>query len=221
MNNSELSLTLFFMLLSISIGVVLVNSPLNAKAQNNVLSQNGVGAAEQETEQGQVLTQNNQVVSEDNSILSGNHLLCQSMDDPNVVSSLCSSKGIIELPRLTDEDVAPLYVTITTTTTFPCGTEGFPCPLYMAIINVLDDNRQGVNAVGTMVGEAQLFTVVDVPIGDYELYTVPFYTLWGVPENTYSGDCVQSQSDPQFCNGTMTEQGGNVKINYHFTGEEE
>jgi hypothetical protein len=81
MNKSKSSLTVFFMLLTISIGLVSVNSPLNAKAQNNVLSQNGVGEAEQETEQGQSSAQDNQIVSGDSSILSGNNLGCQSMDN--------------------------------------------------------------------------------------------------------------------------------------------
>jgi len=47
-------LTAFFILLTLSNVLVSINSPLNAMAQDNALSQNGLGAAEQETEQGQL-----------------------------------------------------------------------------------------------------------------------------------------------------------------------
>ena len=131
MNKSKLSLTVFFMLLTISIGLVSVNSPLNAKAQNSALSQDGSGAAEQETEQGQVSTQDNQIVSGDRSILSGNNLLCQSMEDSNVVPSLCSQDGLSKPPPTSpNRDRAPLHVTVTTTTTPLCGT-GIPLVLYI------------------------------------------------------------------------------------------
>jgi hypothetical protein len=52
----SLSLTIFIITLTLSIGLVSVNSALTAKAQNSALSENGAVAAEQETELGQSLT---------------------------------------------------------------------------------------------------------------------------------------------------------------------
>ena len=96
-----------------------------------------------------------------------------------------------------------------------------PCPVYWVIINVLDENRRNVNAVASLIYGGDLLTV-DIPIGSFELYIEPYRSLlWGFPQITYSGDCVQSQSDPQYCKGTMTKQGGHVKINFHFNEEEE
>ena len=204
------------MILTLSIGLVSVNSPLSVKAQNNAISQNGGGAAEQEIKQGQSSTQNNRIISGDSSILSGNNLLCQAMEH-SVVPSLCSADGLSEPPPTSpNQDRAPLHITVTTTTTPLCGTGDPPCPQYVVLINVLDENRQNVNAVASWVIGREQFTV-DTPIGAYELYTVPLRApLWDFPQITYSGDCVQNQSDPQFCKGSMSEQGGHVNINFHF-----
>ena len=68
---SRFSLTIFFILLTLSIRIVSVNLPVTAKAQNSVLSHNGAGSAEQDTEQEQSSEQNGQVVSGENNILSG------------------------------------------------------------------------------------------------------------------------------------------------------
>jgi hypothetical protein len=217
----RLSLTAFFIVLTLSIGLVSVNFPLTVKAQNNELSQNGNGNAEQETGQVQSSSQNGQVVSGEGNTLSGNNLLCQSMEDSKIVPSLCSPDGLSELPPTSpDRDLALLNVTVTTTTTSPCGPESFHCPFYLMHIIIFDENQKPVTSVDDVISVSQQLYYVDVPIGAYELYAVPIYTLWGFPENTFSGDCVQSQSDPQYCKGTMTEQGGHVKINYHFDGED-
>ena len=84
-------LTAFFILLTLSIGLVSINSPLIAKAQNNALSQDGDGAAEQQTEQEQSSTEDNQVISGDTSILSGNSVLCQNQEnsDSTIFEGVC------------------------------------------------------------------------------------------------------------------------------------
>lgn len=81
-------MTVFFIVLTLSIGLVSVNSPLYVKAQNNALSQNGNGEAEQGTGQVQASDQDNQVVSGDSSVLSGNNLLCQTMENSDSIGSL-------------------------------------------------------------------------------------------------------------------------------------
>jgi hypothetical protein len=59
----RLSLSAFFIVLTLSIGLVSVNSPLTAKAQNSALSQSADGNEEQETGQSQSSEQNGQVIS--------------------------------------------------------------------------------------------------------------------------------------------------------------
>ncbi len=57
LNAKKSSLTIFFMLLTLSIGLVSVNLPLTVKAQTNALSQTGNGYSEQETKLGQSFEQ--------------------------------------------------------------------------------------------------------------------------------------------------------------------
>ncbi len=90
-------LTIFFMLLTISIGLVSVNLPLAAEAQNSALSQNGGGAAEQDTEKSQSSEQNGQVISGDSSIASGNNLSCEDQAISDTFSerlNICDIDGI-------------------------------------------------------------------------------------------------------------------------------
>ena len=88
------ALTFFFMLLTISIGLVSVNTPLTVKAQNSILSQSGDDSeAVQETGQDQSSNQDGQVVSGDGSFLSGNNLLCQDQDSSIGDSNICPPIG--------------------------------------------------------------------------------------------------------------------------------
>jgi hypothetical protein len=81
LNTKRLSLTLFFILLTLSTGLVSVNLPLTVMAQNSALSQSGSGNhAEQETNQAQSSDQDNQVISGDTNLLSGNNVLCQNQE---------------------------------------------------------------------------------------------------------------------------------------------
>lgn len=81
MNTKRLSLSVFFLLLTFSIGLVSVNLPISSYAQNNALSQIGNGKAIQDNIQSQLSNQDNQIVLGDSSILSGNNLNCQNQDN--------------------------------------------------------------------------------------------------------------------------------------------
>ena len=94
LNIKRLTLTVLFMFLTLSIWLVSVNSPLSVKAQNNAISQNGAGAAEQETKQGQSSTQDSQIVSGDGSILSGNNVLCQDQENSETVQALTGTCNV-------------------------------------------------------------------------------------------------------------------------------
>ena len=72
---------MFFILLTLSIGLVSVNLPLSSYAQDNVLGQDGNGLADKGTEQLQSSKQDGQVVSGDSSVLSGNNLVCQDQEN--------------------------------------------------------------------------------------------------------------------------------------------
>jgi hypothetical protein len=88
MTLKRLSLTLFFILLTLSIGLVSVNLPLPVKAQNTDLYQSGNGDSEQQTEQSQSYEQDGQVISGYSSILSGNNRLCENQDNSEQVQEL-------------------------------------------------------------------------------------------------------------------------------------
>jgi hypothetical protein len=88
LNIKRLRLTVLFTILTLTIGLVSVNSPLSVKAQDNALSQNGAGVAEQETEQLQSSNQDGQVVSGESSIASGNNILCEAIDNSNSFTGL-------------------------------------------------------------------------------------------------------------------------------------
>ena len=77
MTVKRLSLTAFFISLTLSIGLVSVNLPLAVYAQNNIQTQEGEGAAKENTEQSQSSKQNGQVLSGKILILSGNDVQCQ------------------------------------------------------------------------------------------------------------------------------------------------
>ena len=58
-----MSLIAFFVVLTLSIGLVSVNLPLTVKAQNSALSQDIGGVAEQSKGQRQSSIQDNQIIS--------------------------------------------------------------------------------------------------------------------------------------------------------------
>jgi hypothetical protein len=73
------------MILTFSTGLVSVNLPVTANAQNNTLSQRGNGNSDQQTEQLQSSEQNSQVGSGDSSILSGNNVFCQNISQNEIM----------------------------------------------------------------------------------------------------------------------------------------
>src|SRR5918994_489697 len=107
----RLSLTVLFVILTLSIGLVSVTLPLSSYAQNSALSQKGNGDSEQDIEQSQSSEQNGQVVSGDSSILSGNNLMCQNQDNSDIaqLNNFCVTEAMENpLPNL---DVATLKIT--------------------------------------------------------------------------------------------------------------
>jgi len=94
-------LTVFFIMLTLSTGLISINCSLSpANAQNNVLSQKGNNnEAEQDTEQSRVSEQDNQVVSGDSNVLSGNNVLCQDQNNSDLtqLSEVCDSEALENL----------------------------------------------------------------------------------------------------------------------------
>ena len=73
------------MILTFSTGLVSVNLPVTANAQNNTLSQRGNGNSDQQTEQLQSSEQNSQVGSGYSSILSGNNVFCRNISQNEIM----------------------------------------------------------------------------------------------------------------------------------------
>lgn len=98
MTIKRLSLTAFFVVLTLSVGLVSVNFPLTVKGQNSALSQDGDGTGEQNTEQVQSSKQDIQVVSGDSSVLSGNNLQCQDQNNSDALpapTEMCNLSEMI------------------------------------------------------------------------------------------------------------------------------
>ena len=99
-DNQNTCLTIFFIALTLSVGLVSVNLPLSSYAQNNALSQKENGDSEEQMGQLQSSDHNGQVVSGDMTVLSGNNLLCQvqdNSDDLQVLTGMCSLGETIPL----------------------------------------------------------------------------------------------------------------------------
>lgn len=114
MTIKRLGLAVFFIILTLSIGLVSVNSPLSVKAQNNALSQAGNGNdGEQETDQSQSSDQVNQIVSGDTSVLSGNNLLCQSTENPEIdVSNTFCNQADLNNPPSDGQELSQIIIHI-------------------------------------------------------------------------------------------------------------
>ena len=90
MNIKKSCLTVVFILLTLSIGLVSVDMPLAANAQNSALSQSGDNDdAGQDLGPRQASDQDNHIISGVGSILSGYNLLCQNQDDP-IFNGFCN-----------------------------------------------------------------------------------------------------------------------------------
>jgi hypothetical protein len=110
----KLSITSFFIVLTLSLGFISATLPLSVNAQHSALSQSGSGNdSEQETNQAQSSEQDNQVISGDSSILSGNNLECQSINNSPGLEEhdkICSLEGGEPGNPLPDADQVGLLV---------------------------------------------------------------------------------------------------------------
>lgn len=210
MTLKRLSFTSFFIFLTLSIGIVSINSPLNVNAQNSALTQSGGGTAEHEIEQGQLSTQNNQIVTGDDSILSGNNLACQDQD--NSLDGLGICPDFLEtVPP--ESGFAPLHIktvlkadcTVRTTCPIPDGrviiqVNGWPWEQYDPATR-----KPG----GTTEGN------IDMPIGypySIEAQSVNAGFYYSYEFGNIQGDC----SGRDKCNAVMGPNGANVILNFHY-----
>ncbi len=192
MNIKRSSLTAFFILLTLSIGLVSANSPLTVKAQDNALSQNGVGAAEQETEQGQSSTQDNQIVSGDSSIASGNNLLCQDEDNskgikamlPNALRSCLLDEPSRQLPNI-GRNVLTIDVA-----SFRTSSD----------ITVTDESDGSSDTFRVFLDVVRQYVI---PVGHH--YSIEVDSFDPEAEIGILGDCEQGP-DPWSCKGVMQSQ---------------
>jgi hypothetical protein len=126
LNTKRLSLTAFFIVLTLSIGLVSVNLLVSKSyAQNSALSQDGNSNAEQQTEQAQSSDQDNQAVSGESSILSGNNILCQDQDnsDSNVFDDFCNAEEISNPPS-DGQLISIVSIHVQGSSTLPTGSWG-------------------------------------------------------------------------------------------------
>jgi len=121
-------LIVFSIVLTLSIGLVSVNSPYYAIAQNQGLAQDGSNSdAQQDIEQLQLSKQNNQAISGDGSIASGNNFLCQTMNNAvagSVMDVDCQNEGFgggplgftaVDIRTSDDQGLRPSNILVTVT----------------------------------------------------------------------------------------------------------
>ena len=127
MKSKKIGLTIFNIILILSIGLVSVNLPYYTMAQDVGLAQDGNnGEANQDVEQLQVSEQNNQAVSGEGSIASGNNIMCQTMNNIDVESiedDVCQNEGLggpriltaVDIRTFDDEGLRPSNILVTVT----------------------------------------------------------------------------------------------------------
>ena len=127
MKSKKIGLTIFNIILILSIGLVSVNLPYYTMAQDVGLAQDGNnGEANQDIEQLQVSEQNNQAVSGEGSIASGNNIMCQTMNNIDVESiedDVCQNEGLggpriltaVDIRTFDDEGLRPSNILVTVT----------------------------------------------------------------------------------------------------------
>lgn len=127
MKTKRFVLIVFSIVLTLSIGLVSINSPYYAIAQNEGSAQDGSnGEADQDIEQLQASNQNNQVVSGDGSIASGNNFLCQTMnniDANSIMDNVCKNEGLggplgftaLDVRTFDDQGLRPSNMLLTVT----------------------------------------------------------------------------------------------------------
>lgn len=121
-------LTVFSIVLTLSIGLVSVNLPYYTMAQNQGLAQDGNnGEADQDIKQLQASKQNDQVVSGDGSVASGNNFLCQTMNNAvadSITNVACQNEGLgggplgftaLDVRTFDDQSLRPSNMLLTVT----------------------------------------------------------------------------------------------------------
>jgi hypothetical protein len=212
----RLSLTVLFVILTLSIGLVSVNLPLSSYAQNSALSQKGNGDSEQDIEQSQSSEQNGQVVSGDSSILSGNNLMCQNQDNSDIaqLNNFCVTEAMENpLPNL---DVATLKIT----TIQRANCHFHDCPIFDGGVEVRSLYETKTFSPMTRTAGGVAHYEMTIPIG--ATYTVigstglPLPWIW-----TFEGANIQNEKNscngwPRECSAVMHPDGAAVVINFHY-----
>lgn len=177
MTLKRLSLTVFFIVLTLFIGLVSVNSSLTVKAQNSALYQSGNGnEVEQETDQSQASNQNGQIVSGDSSITSGNNIDCKDRYDSDALTALqnvCDKDG-------TNEDTAELVITVEVT--------GSSCDGCVGVVRVSHMNSEGETTI--------TYDLIREPGTDILNYHLPIGDLYTVSAFSTESDDVQISVSP-------------------------
>jgi hypothetical protein len=210
-----LGLTSFFILLTLSIGLVFVNLPLTVKAQHNALSHDGIGDSEQEIKEGQLSEHNGQVVSGETSILSGNNLACQDQENSETVLGLCPDRKI-----LPNTGVSTL--TIKTVLRANCDPDPRPfnnCPHPDGrVIIQLDGKPYFQYDPRTNMREGTTERTFPIPVGTpygIQAQGVNGGDFFSYELGNIQGDC----SGRDRCNAVMGPNGANVIVNFHYRAE--
>jgi len=205
----RLSLSVFFIALTLSIGLVSVNLTLSSYAQNSALSQNGKGdnKVEQLTSPLHSSNQDNQVVSGDSSALSGNNIACQEQANSEDGSGICP-EGVIS--------PGPIGIlSITTVLRATCG-GSFSCPSPDGLVQVFV-NGQPYREFEANTHVREGTTQTDIPIipgMPYSIHAVGAgkSITWEYELGNIQGDC----SGRDTCNAVMKLSGDKVTVNFHY-----
>jgi hypothetical protein len=207
----RISLTAFFIALTLCIGLESVNVPLTVTAQNNALSQSGNSDSEQETEQSQSSDQNGQVVSGDSSILSGNNLSCQDKQNSEAGLGLCPDGTI---PPSSGTQTLHIHTTLFADC-FPIGPE---CPSPDGRIKISLIQAPYEPATHQAGGQTDKY---------YEISTRAPYSIQvqgGDGGSNFSYEYADIQGDcsgRDSCNAVMGPAGAEVGVIFHYKSNSE
>jgi hypothetical protein len=194
-------LVVFFMLLTLSIGLLSTNLPLSSSyAQNSAISQSGNGDdANQETKQFQSSEQSGQIISGQSSILSGNNLECQTQDNSNVETNMdgdCESEGITD--PLPNDRTGDLFVQIYAQST----SERIIAKV--VVTYGIDDSTDTINVLADRGDVYEEIREYEVPFGHQ-------YSIRVIPDDpatltvNFYGKLCPPYADGLFCRGAMYE----------------
>ncbi len=172
--------------------------------------------------QSQSSNSDSQVVSGESSILSGNNLLCQTMQESDPLTGLndmCDIDGINN-PIPPNQDTAVLE--ITSILRANCIPYIIPCPQPDGQISVGyefngdDEWRSFQPETDSPGGTDHIFIRMDVGANFYIFASGFYYWPWFYPERpNMVGDC--DVGERAACVGKMGEQGAHVTVNFHYS----